>query len=51
MFTAVAADNGTEVIYHETFADGIGKTVRSGEASLEHVTGKYFPGNDNGGAL
>ncbi|KAF9145158.1 Endo-1,4-beta-xylanase A [Mortierella sp. GBA39] len=39
------------VVYHATFADGIGKAVQSGGASLEQVSGKVFDGNEDGGAL
>ncbi|MBB3113203.1 GH35 family endo-1,4-beta-xylanase/peptidoglycan/xylan/chitin deacetylase (PgdA/CDA1 family) [Paenibacillus phyllosphaerae] len=39
------------VVYHETFADGQGKAVRSGSAALTPVTGKAFDGNDDGAAL
>ncbi len=37
-------------IYHETFADGIGKASVSGSATLEQVD-KVFPGYDDGKAL
>jgi endo-1,4-beta-xylanase len=40
-----------EVVYHETFENGIGAAVQSGGASLGHVTGKKFGGNDDGAAL
>ncbi len=40
-----------EVVYHETFMDGKGAAVQSGGVSLTHVTGKYFEGNEDGGAL
>lgn len=39
------------IVYHETFADGIGKAVQSGGASLEQVSDKVFDGNEDGGAL
>ncbi|REJ15397.1 MAG: 1,4-beta-xylanase [Paenibacillaceae bacterium] len=48
--TASAADDPV-VVYHETFESGIGKTEQSGGASLQHATGVYFDGNDDGGAL
>lgn len=45
------AEEGGNVVYHETFVDGIGKTVQSGEAKLEPKTGVYFADNEDGGAL
>ncbi|GAA0404892.1 endo-1,4-beta-xylanase [Paenibacillus motobuensis] len=38
-------------VYHETFANGKGAAQQSGSALLEHVTGKDFEGNEDGGAL
>ncbi len=38
-------------VYHETFADGAGKAVQSGGATLTQVTGKVFDGNEDGKAL
>lgn len=39
------------MIYHETFADGIGAAKVSGGVSLTRVTGKVFDGNADGTAL
>ncbi|WP_238654150.1 endo-1,4-beta-xylanase [Paenibacillus piscarius] len=47
---AQAAESKTTV-YHETFANGIGKAVQSGGAKLEAVTGVVFDGNSDGAAL
>lgn len=41
----------TKTVYHETFANGAGKAVQSGSASLTAVTGKIFDGNTDGAAL
>ncbi|MCR8659773.1 endo-1,4-beta-xylanase [Paenibacillus endoradicis] len=41
----------TTTIYHENFMNGKGIAIQSGGAKLEHVTGKIFPGNDDGAAL
>ncbi|WP_019912469.1 endo-1,4-beta-xylanase [Paenibacillus sp. HW567] len=41
----------TKTVYHETFANGAGKAVQSGGASLTAVTGKAFDGNTDGAAL
>jgi len=38
-------------VYHETFLNGTGAAIQSGGASLTHVTGKVFDGNDDGAAL
>ncbi len=46
-----AADTETTVIYHETFAEGMGAARQSGGASLTPVSGKVFEGNDDGYAL
>jgi len=50
---AAAADetDSSEPVYRETFETGIGLAERSGDAELTHVTGKTFPGNEDGGAL
>lgn len=49
------ADTGSAsepvVVYHEDFANGKGAATQSGSATLEHVTGKVFEGNEDGGAL
>jgi endo-1,4-beta-xylanase len=41
----------TETVYHETFSESVGAAVKSGGASLTHVTDKLFTGNDDGAAL
>lgn len=48
---AEAADPEPVTVYHETFANGKGAATQSGSAVLEHVTGKDFEGNEDGGAL
>jgi endo-1,4-beta-xylanase len=48
---AQAATELTREVYHETFADGIGKAVQSGGASLSAATGVSFAGNADGAAL
>ncbi|WP_433618301.1 endo-1,4-beta-xylanase [Paenibacillus cellulositrophicus] len=49
---AESPDAGTvTVVYHETFANGVGKAVQSGGANLEQVSDKVFDGNEDGGAL
>ncbi|WP_068784573.1 endo-1,4-beta-xylanase [Paenibacillus phocaensis] len=46
-----ADPDGTVTVYHEDFANGIGKAIQSGGATLTSVTGKTFAGNEDGGAL
>ncbi|WP_178024453.1 endo-1,4-beta-xylanase [uncultured Paenibacillus sp.] len=46
-----SAQDGTVTVYHEDFANGIGKAVQSGGATLTPVTGKTFAGNEDGGAV
>lgn len=49
--SANAADAGETTVYHETFANGTGAAIQAGGASLTHVTGQPFEGNDDGAAL
>ena len=48
--TASAAGDPA-VVYHETFASGIGKVKKSGNPELHLTTNLYYPGNEDGGAL
>ncbi|MCM3690425.1 endo-1,4-beta-xylanase [Neobacillus niacini] len=41
----------TETVYHETFSESVGAAVKSGGASLTHVSDKLFTGNDDGDAI
>jgi endo-1,4-beta-xylanase len=41
----------TETVYHENFSESVGAAVKSGGASLTHVTDKLFTGNDDGDAI
>jgi endo-1,4-beta-xylanase len=46
-----AAIAETNVVYHETFANGNGAAAQSGGANLAKVDKKVFEGNDDGAAL
>jgi endo-1,4-beta-xylanase len=50
---AEAPDDAAEavIVYHETFVDGQGLAVQAGSPSVQPVTGKAFPGNEDGAAL
>ncbi|WP_040950848.1 endo-1,4-beta-xylanase [Gorillibacterium massiliense] len=47
----VKAETSDTVVYHETFANGIGAAKQSGSASLTPVSDKVFDGNADGMAL
>ena len=40
-----------QIIYHETFKDGVGKVKPAGDVTLEVVSDLYFDGNEDGKAL
>lgn len=48
---AATAKDDTTTVYHETFANGVGKAVQSGGAKLSTITGHFFDSNADGGAL
>ncbi|GAB2698923.1 hypothetical protein GCM10027018_17620 [Paenibacillus thermoaerophilus] len=39
------------LVYHETFADGLGVATQAGNAQVSPVTGKTFNGNEDGAAV
>lgn len=45
------AASNSQIVYQETFQNGLGKATQSGGAQLDTVTGKPFDGNDDGAAL
>ncbi|WP_349654881.1 endo-1,4-beta-xylanase [Neobacillus sp. DY30] len=42
---------GTETVFTETFANGMGVAVQAGNPQVTHVSGKVFAGNEDGKAI
>nr|ABZ80916.1 xylanase 10A [Paenibacillus curdlanolyticus] len=50
-FTTAASKPIEREVYHESFENGAGLATQAGGATLTHVTGLQYTGNDDGGAL